>query len=60
MIPSVVYQLGHIRLTEMHRQAQRDALVRALRQMRGSASATSGRPTALARWAYRLGRVSAP
>jgi hypothetical protein len=63
MIPPIVYDLGHIRLAEMHRQAERDALARSVRRARRaarSARATAGRPATLSRWAHRLGRVSVP
>jgi hypothetical protein len=58
MNPTTVYHLGHARLAEMHRQAQRDALARAVRQMRRPATAVTTRPALLTRWAHRLGRVS--
>lgn len=57
--PTILYHLGHARLDEMHRQAQRDALVRAMRQTRRPADAATGRPTALTRWVHRLGRAFA-
>jgi hypothetical protein len=60
MNPTTVYHLGHARLAEMHRQAQRDSLARAARQMRRPARAAASRPAALTRWAHRLGRVSVP
>ncbi len=34
MYPPIVYDLGHARLAEFHRQARRDALTRAARRAR--------------------------
>jgi hypothetical protein len=60
MDPTTVYRLGHARLADMHRQAERDSLARTARQIRRPATAVTSRPTALTRWAHRLGRVSVP
>jgi hypothetical protein len=63
MIPPIVYDLGHIRLAEMHRQAERDALARSLRRARRADrrdGAAAQRAATLSRWAHRLGRVSVP
>jgi hypothetical protein len=61
MDPTIMKYLGQARQADMHRQAQRDALARALRQAQRSGQPTSHaarRPTVLTRWAQRLGLVS--
>jgi hypothetical protein len=60
MNPTIVYHLGHARLADMHRQAQRDGLARVARQVRRPAHAVASRPAALTRWAHRVSRVSVP
>jgi hypothetical protein len=57
MDPSTVYHLGHVRLAELHRQAERDALVRAARRARRHQSGhrAPGLLAVVARWSRRLG-----
>lgn len=57
MSPTAVYDLGHSRFAEMHRQARRDALASAARQARLQRRPVDPAP-GLVRWVQRLGRVS--
>jgi hypothetical protein len=62
MNPTIVYDLGHARLAEMHRQARRDALGRAANtrcRPDRPARPAPGPLAVLTRWTGRLGRVSA-
>jgi hypothetical protein len=62
MNPTILYDLGHARLTELHRQAERDTLASAARRSRRQArraAVAARRPAVLARWTHRLGRVPA-
>jgi hypothetical protein len=62
MNPTILYDLGHARLTELHRQAERDTLASAARRSRRQtrrAAVAARRPAVLTRWTHRLGRVPA-
>jgi hypothetical protein len=57
MDPATVYRLGHVRLAELHQQAERDALARAARRTarRQSGRRAPGLLAVVARWSRRLG-----
>lgn len=57
MDPTTVYHLGHVRLAELHRQAERDALIRAARRARRHEPGhrAPGLLAVAARWAHRPG-----
>jgi hypothetical protein len=60
MYPTTMQHLGEARLTDMHRQAQRDALLRAARRSHRTQRQQSGHRgrgplAAVARWARRPG-----
>jgi hypothetical protein len=53
MYPTAVYDLGQARLADLHRQAQRDTLARAVR-LSGSGTRPHTAPSRAGRWLRRL------